>query len=107
MSKSNGNHLNNRIQYPACGTEGMLPGWPGEFYKEAYQNTGKTPNNQLDGQTRLPYSSKDLMYVTDAEEAIDFIHLDGSPVELGTAIGIDIDTGNAVQLQLFSDIMLR
>ncbi len=57
--------------------------------------------------TTLPYSSKDLIYVMDEEEAIDFIHTDGSPVKLGTAIGIDIDIGHAVQLQLFSDVMFR
>lgn len=107
MSKNNGN-LNSRIQYPNGGTESMLPGWPEEFDKESYQSNWKAPLEYVDDTGPvLPYSSKDVMYVIDEEEAIDFIHTDGSPVKLGTAIGIDVDVENGVELQLFSDIMYR
>jgi hypothetical protein len=108
MSKNNGN-LNSRIQYPNGGTESMLPGWPEEFDKEAYQSNWRCSELEYVDDTGpvLPYSSKDVMYVIDEEEAIDFIHTDGSPVKLGTAIGIDVDVENGVELQLFSDIMYR
>ena len=82
-------------------------GWA-NIDEDAYRSDWKAPLKYLDEtETTLPYSSKDLMYVMDEEEAIDFIHTDGSPVKLGTAIGIDVDIGNAVELQLFSDIMFR
>ena len=104
MSKNNGN-LNSRIQYPNGGTESILPA---DFDEEAYRSNWKAPLKRNGTTTAgLPYSSKDVMYVLDEEEAIDFIHTDGSPVKLGTAIGIDVDVESGVELQLFTDIQFR